>query len=81
MWDNRCTQHYVLSDFDEERVIQRVTVMGDYPESDIAPQWPPFTRTENAGATSRYDRQLNAYLGREVGTLESNAKSLGEADK
>ncbi|MGI9578505.1 MAG: TauD/TfdA dioxygenase family protein [Microthrixaceae bacterium] len=32
MWDNRCTQHHVLNDFEGERVIQRVTVMGDDPE-------------------------------------------------
>jgi hypothetical protein len=32
MWDNRCTQHHVLNDFEGERVIQRVTVMGDRPE-------------------------------------------------
>ena len=25
MWDNRCTQHYVINDFDEERIIQRAT--------------------------------------------------------
>ena len=29
MWDNRCTQHHVLNDFEGERVIQLVTVMGD----------------------------------------------------
>jgi taurine dioxygenase len=33
MWDNRCTQHFVLNDFDEERIIQRVTIMGDVPEA------------------------------------------------
>jgi taurine dioxygenase len=32
MWDNRCTQHHVLDDFRGERVIQRVTVMGDDPQ-------------------------------------------------
>ncbi len=31
MWDNRCTQHFVLNDFVGERIIQRVTVMGDKP--------------------------------------------------
>jgi taurine dioxygenase len=29
IWDNRCTQHFVLNDFEGERIIQRVTVMGD----------------------------------------------------
>ncbi len=32
MWDNRCTQHHVLDDFEGERVVQRVTVMGDDPQ-------------------------------------------------
>src|SRR5438132_771426 len=27
MWDNRCTQHFVVNDFDGERVIQRVAVL------------------------------------------------------
>ena len=74
MWDNRCTQHFVLSDFDEQRVIQRVTVMGDTPQAANSPRWQPFTRTENVGATSRYDAQLNEYLGRNVKTLEDNSK-------
>ena len=25
IWDNRCTQHYAVNDYDEPRVIQRVT--------------------------------------------------------
>ena len=75
MWDNRCTQHYVLNDFDEERIIQRVTVMGDVPEPAIPPRWEPYVRGRYAGATSRFDRQLNDYLGRRVQTLESNRKN------
>ena len=75
MWDNRCTQHFVLNDFDEERIIQRVTVMGDRPEAARAPRWEPYVRTGNAGATSRHDRQLNAFLGRRAADLESNRKT------
>ncbi len=74
MWDNRCTQHFVLSDFDGQRIIQRVTITGDAPESETAPRWRPFVRTENAGATSRYDQQLNDYIGRQVVSLDSNKK-------
>ena len=29
IWDNRCTQHFVINDFEGERVIERITVMGD----------------------------------------------------
>ncbi len=74
MWDNRCTQHFVLSDFNEQRVIQRVTVMGDTPEGVTPPRWEPYVRTETVGATSRYDQQLSDYLGREIITLGSNRK-------
>ena len=74
MWDNRCTQHYVLNDFDAERIIQRVTVMGDEPEAASAPRWLPYVRGRHAGATSRYDIQLNKFLGKQMRSLESNRK-------
>ena len=74
MWDNRCTQHFVLNDFDEERIIQRVTVMGDQPQAARPPRWQPYARARHAGATSRHDRQLNAYLRRQVQSLEANKK-------
>ena len=74
IWDNRCTQHYVVGDFDGERVIQRVTVMGDRPEAAVAPRYEAYLRRENVGATSRYDAQLNEALGRDIQTLESNRK-------
>lgn len=74
MWDNRCTQHYVLNDFDEERIIQRVTVMGDEPEAASPPRWEPYVRDRHAGASSRYDRQLNKFLRRKEEGLEVNRK-------
>jgi len=75
MWDNRCTQHFVLNDFDEERIIQRVTIMGDEPRGAEPPRWEPYLRGRHAGATSRFDRQLNAYLGKRALDLESNRKT------
>jgi taurine dioxygenase len=74
MWDNRCTQHYVLSDFNEQRIIQRVTVMGDTPEAAESLRWEPWVRDEVVGATSRYDRQLNKHLGRKAKRLDDNAR-------
>jgi taurine dioxygenase len=62
MWDNRCTQHHVLNDFDGERVIQRVTVMGDRPEPARPPRWEPYIKS--LSAASRHDRQLRKYLER-----------------
>ena len=74
MWDNRCTQHFVLNDFNEQRIIQRVTIVGDTPESVAPIPWPAYTRNENVGATSRYDKQLNDHLGLSVMRLDSNAR-------
>ena len=69
IWDNRCTQHFVLNDFQGERIIQRVTVMGDKvqaPPSAIsgnaATAWKPAIRTDRLTATSRFDRQLYMHL-------------------
>ena len=60
IWDNRCTQHTVLNDFVGERIVQRVTVMGDRPMGD-PPRWEPFTRTRPS-AQSSHDRQLRRFL-------------------
>lgn len=60
MWDNRCTQHCVLNDFAGERVIQRVTVMGDEPKPAAPPRFSPYVKS--ISAASRHDRQLKAYL-------------------
>ncbi|MCB1693537.1 MAG: TauD/TfdA family dioxygenase [Pseudomonadales bacterium] len=62
MWDNRCTQHFVLNDFEGERIIQRVTVMGDKPVGAQNPRWQPWVRPGRLSATSRHDRQLFQYL-------------------
>jgi len=41
IWDNRVTQHYAVSDYDEPRQIQRITVIGDHPTGDPV-RWPEF---------------------------------------
>lgn len=74
MWDNRCTQHFVLSDFSGQRIIQRATVINDTPQNPHAPRWPPFSRQETVGATSRFDKQINDHLGRTVKTLDDNVR-------
>lgn len=38
IWDNRCTQHHAVNDYDEPRLIQRVTVLGDDPQGS-PPRW------------------------------------------
>lgn len=72
-WDNRCTQHFVLNDFEGERVIQRVTVMGDRPEGET-PRWQPWVREGRLSATSRHDRQLHQFL-----TQQKNEREQGAA--
>lgn len=59
MWDNRCTQHFVVNDFEGERIIQRVTVMGDDPRGADA-RWQPHTLSR--GASTRHDAQLKHHL-------------------
>ena len=61
IWDNRCTQHFVLNDFSGERIIQRVTISGDKPEGQ-APAWKPWVREGRLSATSRHDRQLYLHM-------------------
>lgn len=76
IWDNRCTQHFVLNDFEGERIIQRVTVMGDRPEPAAPSRWQPWVRPGRLSATSRHDRQLALYLrdrAREAGEDEAAA--------
>ncbi len=60
IWDNRCTQHQVLNDFEGERIIERVTVMGDTPAGN-EPRWEPWSGARRS-ATSRFDRQLALFL-------------------
>jgi taurine dioxygenase len=59
-WDNRCTQHCVVADFAGERIIQRVTVMGDRPKGNDA-RWPAW-QPSYASAQTRHDRQLLGFL-------------------
>lgn len=62
MWDNRCTQHHVLNDFVGERMIQRVTVMGDSPEPAVPlPRWEPHgSKTAVSWRDADMRRQLKA---------------------
>lgn len=60
MWDNRCTQHHVLNDFEGERVIQRVTVMGDQPEASAPTRYEPFGKAFRA--SSWHDKPLKDFL-------------------
>jgi taurine dioxygenase len=41
IWDNRCTQHYAVPDYEGRRRIERVTVIGDVPQGGTA-RWEPY---------------------------------------
>jgi taurine dioxygenase len=75
MWDNRFTQHYVVNDFVGERIIERVTVMGDTIIG-LDPRWPPYTETASTSAMTRHDRQLLRHL-REQGKQKSPQSVFG----
>ena len=61
IWDNRSTQHYVVNDFEGERIIQRVTVMGDEVNASSNPRWKPALR-EGYSAVTTHDKQLINHL-------------------
>ena len=56
MWDNRCTQHFVVNDIDEdaERVINRVTILGDLPEGN-EPRWGHWQLPKRISAAAARD--------------------------
>ena len=62
MWDNRATQHYVVNNFEGERIIQRVTVTGDKVEPFGKLAYDAWNAEGKFSAKSRYDLQLLGYL-------------------
>ena len=63
IWDNRCTQHYAVDDYEDARRIERVTVLGDDPVGGQA-RWEPFVD----------DRRSGAEHGRSGGTITEAAQ-------
>jgi taurine dioxygenase len=66
MWDNRATQHCVVTDFEGERVIQRVTIMGDQVKGN-EPRWPAW-KPSLRSAQTRHDRLLLRWYEQRGGT-------------
>jgi alpha-ketoglutarate-dependent taurine dioxygenase len=64
IWDNRCTQHYAVPDYDERRIIERVTVIGDVPFGGTA-RWQPYTR----------ERGLQGYARDETGGMKTDPRA------
>jgi taurine dioxygenase len=57
LWDNRCTQHLAVNDFEGPRTISRVTILGDAPEAAFgAPLWEAHQPRRTSAAASGLDR-------------------------
>ncbi|GIS19706.1 MAG: hypothetical protein CM15mP120_16220 [Pseudomonadota bacterium] len=68
-----------LKRLEGERVIQRVTVMGDQVEAAAQPVAQPWVREGRKSATSRYDRQMRQYFrsrDQKRSTVDSSPLSL-----
>ena len=53
MWDNRCTLHQRVNDWNGDRTLQRITVLGDEPTGVREPRWPKHEPNAN-GASDFY---------------------------
>ncbi len=57
IWDNRCTQHCAVNDYEGERVISRVTILGDNPKPAFdTGRWGAFEPRRISAATAGLDR-------------------------
>jgi len=57
IWDNRCTQHCAVNDYEGERVISRVTILGDHPQAAFeTARWPAYQPRRASAATLGLDR-------------------------
>ncbi|CAB4616052.1 unannotated protein [freshwater metagenome] len=57
MWDNRCTRHYAIGDYDEERVMHRVTVLGPYRNDSADDASIPHHEKAKLSASSAFERR------------------------
>ncbi len=57
MWDNRCTRHYAIGDYDEERVMHRVTVLGTYRDDSVVDAALPHHEKAKLSASSAFERR------------------------
>ena len=57
IWDNRCTRHYAIGDYDEERVMHRVTVLGTYRDDSVDDAALPHHEKAKLSASSAFERR------------------------
>ena len=54
IWDNRCTRHYAIGDYETERIMHRVTVLGDYIGNENRSSWKPHHEVSRLSASSAF---------------------------
>ena len=57
IWDNRCTRHYAIGDYDDERVMHRVTVLGTYSTDRSDAVFAPSFEETRISASSAFVRK------------------------
>lgn len=57
IWDNRCTRHYAIGDYETERVMHRVTVLGTYMRDDDHSSTLPHHDVGRLSASSAFVRR------------------------
>ena len=57
IWDNRCTRHYAIGDYDSERIMHRVTVLGTYMSNESESAHAPHFAETKLAASSAFVRK------------------------
>lgn len=57
IWDNRCTRHYAIGDYETERVMHRVTVLGTYAIDNALVPTLPHHGPSRLSASSAFERR------------------------
>jgi taurine dioxygenase len=59
IWDNRCTEHYGVWDYEDDRRLERVTILGDEPVGPPS-RWTPFQEEIKGEVPTPLDERANS---------------------